>query len=68
MEADFTPPTVEAIRRWSGVTPPNEAALRGLGDLPGLIAELDALRGTMAFEEEPSGFELALRDCMEPPK
>ena len=58
MEADFTPPTVEAIRRWSGVTPPNEAALRGLGDLPGLIAELDALRA-----HAPSGgFPLIVGD------
>lgn len=59
-------PMMEAIRLWSGVPVPNAAARAGLADHAALIAELEALRGSMQFEEEPSGFEAALRDCMEP--
>ncbi len=58
--------TMEAIGRWSGIALPNEAARIGLSDNAALIAELEALRGGMGFEEEPSGFEAALRDCKEP--
>ncbi|WP_052214588.1 hypothetical protein [Belnapia sp. F-4-1] len=58
--------TMEAIARWGGIVLPNEAARIGLADNAALIAELEALRGTMGFEEEPSGFEAALRDCREP--
>jgi hypothetical protein len=66
MEPDIVPPTVEAIRRWSGVEPPNAAALHGLADMARLIADIEAVRGGLAFEDEPSGFETALRDLKEP--
>lgn len=66
MEPDIVPPTVEAIRRWSGVEPPNAAALHGLADMAHLIAEIEAARGGLVFEDEPSGFETALRDLKEP--
>jgi hypothetical protein len=66
MEPQMVVPTMEAIRRWTGVAVPNAAARQGLADHAALIAELAALRGTMAFEDEPSGFEAALRDCKEP--
>jgi hypothetical protein len=52
---------MEAIRLWSGVECPNEAARLGLADHIGLIKELEALRGTLVFEDEPSSFEAALR-------
>ncbi|MBL6076781.1 hypothetical protein JMJ56_02105 [Belnapia sp. T18] len=58
--------TIEAITRWGGIVLPNKAARIGLADNAALIAELEALRGTMGFEEEPSGFDAALRDCKEP--
>jgi hypothetical protein len=58
--------TMAAIARWSGVALPNEAARIGLADNAALIAELEAVRGGMAFEEEPSDFEAALRECREP--
>ena len=58
-------PTMEAIRRWQGVIVPNAAARHGLAEMEALIASLAALRGSMAFEEEPAGFEAALRDCRE---
>ncbi|RAI59078.1 hypothetical protein DOO78_11130 [Roseicella frigidaeris] len=66
MEPELVVPTMEAIRRWSGVSVPNAAARHGLADHIALIAELEALRGSMAFEEEPSNFEAALRACKEP--
>lgn len=56
-------PTMDAITRWQGVAVPNAAARHGLADFAALIADLEALRGEMGFEEEPAGFEAALRDC-----
>ena len=56
-------PTMEAIRRWQGITVPNAAARHGLADFEGLIAALESLHGQMAFEEEPAGFEAALQAC-----
>jgi hypothetical protein len=52
---------MESIRLWSGVECPNEAARLGLADHLGLLMELEALRGTMEFEDEPSSFEATLR-------
>jgi hypothetical protein len=66
MEPELVVPTMEAIRRWSGVTVPNAAARHGLADHAALITELEAIRGTMVFEDEPSSFEAALRDLKEP--
>jgi hypothetical protein len=66
MEPEIVPPTVEAIRRWSGVEPPNAAALHGLADMAQLIADTEAVRGGFIFEDEPSGFETALRELKEP--
>jgi hypothetical protein len=59
-------PTMDAIQRWQGVAVPNAAARHGLADFEALIADLAKLRGEMAFEEEPAGFEAALRDCRDP--
>jgi len=61
MKPDPIPPSMEAIRLWSGVACPNEAARLGLADHIGLLKEWEALRGTMEFEDEPSSFEAALR-------
>ncbi|MDN3564274.1 hypothetical protein ACFQY5_31705 [Paeniroseomonas aquatica] len=66
MEPELVVPTMEAIGRWSGVSLPNAAARHGLADHAALIAELEALRGTMVFEDEPSTFEAALRELQEP--
>lgn len=62
MATEPAPQTQEAIRLWSGVQCPNAAALRSLEDFPALIAEFEALRGSMVFEDEPSSFEAALRE------
>lgn len=68
MDKDTEAATIAAIRRWSGVDCPNEAARHGLADFDFLIPALEKLRGTMVFEDEPSSFEQALRDCREPQK
>lgn len=65
MEPDLVEPTMAAIQRWSGIPLPNEAARIGLADMAALIAELERLRGTLRFEDEPSGFDAALRDLAE---
>lgn len=66
MEPEIVPPTLEAIRRWSGVEPPNAAARRGLADMADLLEAVERVRADLAFEDEPSGFDAALRDLKEP--
>lgn len=60
MSMKFKEDMVASIAAWHGVQPPNEVALRMLGDLEKLIRDFEALRGTMRFEDEPSSFEAAL--------
>jgi hypothetical protein len=58
--------SVEAtITRWHGIEPPNEPARRLASELAATIAAFEALRGTMAFEDEPSSFEAALQATKE---
>jgi hypothetical protein len=66
MPNDPSPEMMAAIRLWSGVECPNAAAARGLQDFAALLAEFEALRGTLVFEDEPSSFEAALRAEKEP--
>ena len=62
MASEPVPPAMAAIRLWSGVECPNAAGRRSLEDFPALIQEFEALRGTLVFEDEPSSFEVALRE------
>lgn len=64
-EPALVPPTMEQIARWQGVQLPNATARHGLGEMQGLIDAMAKLRNTMVFEDEPSSFEAALRDCKE---
>jgi hypothetical protein len=58
--------SVEAtIARWHGITPPNDPARRLAAELADTIAAFEALRGTLAFEDEPSSFEAALQATKE---
>lgn len=66
MANDPGPEMMAAIRLWSGIACPNAAAARGLEDIRALLAEFEALRGTLAFEDEPASFEAALRAEQEP--
>ena len=63
---DFLSATEAAVARWHGITAPNEPARRMAADLAATIAAFTALRGTLAFEDEPASFEAALRETMEP--
>ena len=60
VKAKFADDMTASIATWHGVQPPNEVALRMLGDLEKLIRDFEALRGTMRFEDEPASFEAAL--------
>lgn len=53
-------------RTWSGIEQPNEAAGIMADALAGTIAAFTALRGELAFEDEPSSFEAALQATKEP--
>jgi hypothetical protein len=58
--------SVEAtIARWHGIKPPNKAARRLASELAATVAAFEALRGTLAFEDEPSSFEAALQSAKE---
>ena len=58
--------SVEAtIARSHGITPPNDPARRLAAELADTIAAFEALRGTLAFEDEPSSFEAALQATKE---
>ncbi len=58
--------SVEAtIARWFAIDPPNEPARRLAAELADTIAAFEALRGTIAFEDEPSSFEAALQATKE---
>jgi len=63
---DFLPATEAAIATWHSVLAPNEPARRMAADLAATIAAFEALRGTLAFEDEPASFDAALRATMEP--
>jgi hypothetical protein len=58
--------SVEAtIARWHGIEAPNEPAKRLAAELSETIAAFESLRGTLAFEDEPSSFEAALQATKE---
>jgi len=63
---DFLTGTEATIARWHGVAAPNEQARRMARELLDIITAFERLRGTLRFEDEPSSFEAALRDTMEP--
>ncbi len=50
-----------SITTWNGITPPNDPARRMAADLASVIAQFEALRGTMSFEDEPASFTAALQ-------
>lgn len=59
-DPDFVEHTIESIATWHGVAPPNDVAIRMIADLAKTIADFEALRGTLQFEDEPASFEAAL--------
>ena len=57
----------DSVAAWSGIVPPNDPARRFAADLAATIAGFEALRGSLAFEDEPSSFEAALQATKEQP-
>jgi len=62
---DFQAEVEATIARWHGIVAPNDPARRMAADLISTIRAFEALRGTLVFEEEPSGFEAALHEARE---
>jgi hypothetical protein len=62
---DFETSVEATIARWHGIHPPNEPAKRLAAELAETIAAFEALRGALAFEDEPSSFEAALQATKE---
>lgn len=54
---------IDYIQQWHGIRPPNEFARRAAADLAKVIADLERVRGTLQFEDEPSSFETALLEA-----
>lgn len=50
----------QGIAAWAGIPVPNAAGERALADMPALVAEFEAMRGMLRFEDEPSAFDAAL--------
>lgn len=65
MSDDFAAQTEAYIAAWHGITVPNEAARRMAADLAAVIRAFEGQRDRLRFEDEPSGFEAALRECKE---
>jgi hypothetical protein len=63
---DFLARTEAMIATWHGVAAPNEPGRRMAADLVSTIRAFEALRGSLAFEDEPASFELALAETKEP--
>ena len=65
-----TPPDIATLVReqaaaWSSVTPPNAVAETLAVTFADTIAGLSALRGGLAFEQEPASFLAALQETKE---
>jgi hypothetical protein len=63
--AAFENSVESTISRWHGITAPNEPAKRLAAELAATIEAFAALRGQIAFEDEPSSFESALEAAKE---
>jgi hypothetical protein len=62
---DFETSIEATIARWFGIEAPNAPARRLAAELAGTIEAFESLRGTLAFEDEPSSFEAALQATKE---
>jgi hypothetical protein len=66
MSMDIKTLVKEQAEAWSGVMPPNAVGEELAAGFASLITGLTALRGQLAFEDEPSSFEAALQATKEP--
>lgn len=65
MSLKLTELVAETAATWSGVAPPNAAAVELAEALDASLKGFVALRGQLAFEDEPSSFEAALQAVKE---
>ncbi|MGD9804825.1 MAG: hypothetical protein AB7E81_13610 [Hyphomicrobiaceae bacterium] len=65
MSREFDKQTEQQIEAWMGVAAPNDPARAWAAQLAAVIEGFEALRGTVAFEDEPSSFEAALQATKE---
>ena len=63
---DFLSQAETYVETWHGIRPANDTARRLAADLAQTIGAFEAQRDRLRFEDEPSSFEAALRDCKEP--
>lgn len=63
MNKEFLAQTEAYIQTWHGITAPNDPAKRLAADLKSVIDAFETQRPRLKFEDEPSDFETALRDC-----
>lgn len=65
MTTDIKTLVKEQAAAWSGVIPPNAVSEELAAGFSSLMTGLTALRGQLAFEDEPSSFEAALQATKE---
>jgi hypothetical protein len=53
-------------KTWTAIAQPNDAGGEMAAVLASSITGFEALRGALAFEDEPSSFEAALQETKEP--
>jgi hypothetical protein len=62
---DITTLVREQAAAWSSIVPPNPVAEKLAAAFADTIAGLSALRGGLAFEQEPASFLTALQETKE---
>jgi hypothetical protein len=65
MQAPLRETVALQVKTWSGIDQPNAAAGTMADALSATITGFTALRGQLAFEDEPSSFEAALQATKE---
>jgi hypothetical protein len=65
MSKDIEHQVEEQAKFWSGIAPPNAAGHSFARDFAAAIQGFERARGQLAFEDEPSSFEVALQETKE---
>jgi len=65
MSKDIEHQVEEQAKFWSGIAPPNAAGHNFARDFAAAIQGFEGARGQLAFEDEPSSFEVALQETKE---
>jgi hypothetical protein len=65
MSKDIEHQVEEQAKFWSGIAPPNAVGHNFARDFAAAIRGFERARGQLAFEDEPSSFEVALQETKE---